>query len=363
MTSIGGDWIQQTDESSGCPYYTNTVTGETTWDYPPELAGGAAASTEGNWIETYDESSGAYYYLHDVTGESTWEKPENYVPAAGTGVVAEAAGVDPDSDPTNWTTGEDNGAVYYINSVTGLTQWDMPACMNAEAPAAPAESEKPEPVVNKRASFMPPPTIAAAIPKPPVDTGASPSSTVSQKRASFLPPPSLGSAIGGPKPPVAMPGGGASVKDRQAALSVVSEETTTRSSLAADEIGSRPQSVKDLKAQMAGLHINTPDQTAPPPPPPGPPEESVAAESASSGDKTGATDDVEGSASQGGGEGETKTAGGSLPAKRMTKMQSFAALRAMESVNEDEESTFTESGECGISYVVLVGFETIEYRR
>jgi hypothetical protein len=123
MTSIGGDWISQIDEGSGCPYYTNIVTGETSWDYPAELQEGAAApSSEGNWIETYDESSGAYYYLHDVTGESTWDKPANYIPVGGAAAESvTTTATDPNSDPANWTSGEDNGNVYYYNSVTGVT--------------------------------------------------------------------------------------------------------------------------------------------------------------------------------------------------------------------------------------------------
>lgn len=78
MTDFGGDWVQETDESSGSPYYVNRVTGETTWNYPLESCNGTYES--GNWTEIFDKTSGFFYYTNDLTGQSTWDKPANYTP-------------------------------------------------------------------------------------------------------------------------------------------------------------------------------------------------------------------------------------------------------------------------------------------
>jgi hypothetical protein len=328
MTSIGGDWISQIDEGSGCPYYTNTVTGETSWDYPAELQEGAAApSSEGNWIETYDESSGAYYYLHDVTGESTWDKPANYIPvggAAAESVTTTAA--DPNSDPANWTSGEDNGNVYYYNSVTGVTQWDMPDALKGSGSEAPVQTpeavrELPVPPTTKRASFLPPPTIATAVKATPA-APAAPNVTASPvaggtgaKRASFMPPPSLatGAVAKQPVNPVS-----AANSDRQAG----SEESHTTRPSAAEELDAKPESVVGMQAGLAGPSTAVVEPTA------------TTADSAT--------------AASGG----EAVSGSEVPPpprppiqKKMSKLQSFAALRAMDSVDENESVDFSV-GEC-----------------
>ena len=361
MTSIGGNWVSQIDEASGCPYYTNTVTGETTWDYPTELTVGSAESASGgNWVETYDESSGAYYYLNDVTGVSTWDKPANYIPAAGA-AAAPTAVTEVTSSPSdsNWTACQDEGGnTYYMNVTTGATQWEMPDEMKpAATPAAtpaPAVVEPPAPVTAKRASFMPPPAVAATIKTAPVAAAAAPTDTgaskaMPTKRASFLPPPTI-------KPPGALH---SSLNDRQSSLSGTPEEEASpsagRASLtAAEEIAGRPSSVRDMKEKLSGMTLATPGSTAPLPPKPAPPPPAPPAapptavgtthegidvppppHTASS---SGAADAA--SAPAGDGSAEGGGAEAPRPPKKMSKMQSFAALRAMESVNEDEECEF-----------------------
>lgn len=37
MTSIGGDWFEHEDPTTGRKYYANTATNETRWEYPEEL--------------------------------------------------------------------------------------------------------------------------------------------------------------------------------------------------------------------------------------------------------------------------------------------------------------------------------------
>ncbi|CAJ1954685.1 unnamed protein product [Cylindrotheca closterium] len=116
---LPSDWIESMDESSGRPYYYNTVTQETSWDRPSsntamEDAAEVAdeiqdtlvenpadadvgeplttetAVSEGivqeedpqrEWIETVDESTGQVYYFNTVTQETSWEKPSSLQPA------------------------------------------------------------------------------------------------------------------------------------------------------------------------------------------------------------------------------------------------------------------------------------------
>lgn len=104
-------WSRHFDESSGAEYFVNDVTGESSWDPPPRVHGetpgtalhdessgfnitnpnhqqaGDASSAEA-WQTDFDESSGAYYYTNTVTGEVTWDDHANTTSlAADTGVI------------------------------------------------------------------------------------------------------------------------------------------------------------------------------------------------------------------------------------------------------------------------------------
>ena len=53
-------------------YFVNTETGESTWDHPAQLAGGASAR---QWALRVSKSTGDTYYFNSTTGESCWDAP------------------------------------------------------------------------------------------------------------------------------------------------------------------------------------------------------------------------------------------------------------------------------------------------
>lgn len=88
-----GGWVELLDEESGCVYYYNRETMESSWAKPAEWVGedvgSAAARSSGaageelppeelqvpEWIEYWDENVGAAYYYNTLTGEATWAPP------------------------------------------------------------------------------------------------------------------------------------------------------------------------------------------------------------------------------------------------------------------------------------------------
>ena len=53
-------------------YFVNTETGESTWDHPAQLVGGASAR---QWALRVSKSTGDTYYFNSTTGESCWDAP------------------------------------------------------------------------------------------------------------------------------------------------------------------------------------------------------------------------------------------------------------------------------------------------
>lgn len=85
-TSTIEDWETHTDKGSGQRFYYNCVTGETTWDSPFDQAEETLPSPisptslsplpgEAEWEKHFDESSGQFYFYNLVTGETSWEPP------------------------------------------------------------------------------------------------------------------------------------------------------------------------------------------------------------------------------------------------------------------------------------------------
>ncbi len=114
---------------TGAAYYYNNWTGETAWEAPAGYYG-----YDGNYYGTY-ENQDAYYATGGVAvteatqqwaawaaEQQTAQPPQ---PPAG-GVSTAMKGWELTVDQTS-----EDGAVYYTDLATGVTQWEMPAEMDA----------------------------------------------------------------------------------------------------------------------------------------------------------------------------------------------------------------------------------------
>ncbi|KAL4630876.1 rho GTPase-activating protein 27 isoform X1 [Arapaima gigas] len=92
-------WEIHTDQDSGQKYYYYPATGQTTWDPPfgcpadqelsPEPLSSPSPTqspllspTDTDWEQLFDDSSGCHYFYNHVSGETSWEPPEGYSSAS-----------------------------------------------------------------------------------------------------------------------------------------------------------------------------------------------------------------------------------------------------------------------------------------
>lgn len=88
MGDLGHGWQLVEDPNSGHNYYWNEATGESSWEEPEVLRAereappavtqappAPSAVQESPWQEATDPGSGAKYWYNSVTGESSWEPP------------------------------------------------------------------------------------------------------------------------------------------------------------------------------------------------------------------------------------------------------------------------------------------------
>jgi hypothetical protein len=70
-------WQEFVDDDSGCTYYWNESTGETTWELPSDDAPEQQPATgpASVWTQFVDDESGCPYWYNEQSGESTWEDP------------------------------------------------------------------------------------------------------------------------------------------------------------------------------------------------------------------------------------------------------------------------------------------------
>ncbi|XP_048871358.1 rho GTPase-activating protein 27-like isoform X3 [Brienomyrus brachyistius] len=91
-------WEVHTDQESGQEYYYNPVTRQTTWENPfaphtdpefyledlpppsPTYSPPSADFIDSNWEKIFDESSGCHYFYNHVTKETSWDPPEELPP-------------------------------------------------------------------------------------------------------------------------------------------------------------------------------------------------------------------------------------------------------------------------------------------
>lgn len=202
-------WTKHTDPNSKVVYYYNTVTTESSWERPAgfvePVAGAEAAvaarqdgpSAAGSpWMACTDPNSGCQYYYNSVTKESSWERPADFDSAAAAaiaevgasassvGAAAAAQAAAAVSQPTHcvtapvaaavaapaavattpaspsavgpapaagspWVVCTDptSGHVYYFNQVTKTSSWDVPADLGVDLskPPPPPSSNPPPP--------------------------------------------------------------------------------------------------------------------------------------------------------------------------------------------------------------------------
>ena len=95
MSSAAGDeelqlrlrypWVQFFDQQSGNHYFSNPLTGETSWDPPPDaydyapqvpdLQDELVEELPPGWVTGFDSSVGAVYYCHEESGQCQWAMP------------------------------------------------------------------------------------------------------------------------------------------------------------------------------------------------------------------------------------------------------------------------------------------------
>eukprot|EP01062_Namystynia_karyoxenos_P078396 TRINITY_DN8063_c0_g1_i2.p1 TRINITY_DN8063_c0_g1~~TRINITY_DN8063_c0_g1_i2.p1 ORF type:complete len:667 (+),score=184.52 TRINITY_DN8063_c0_g1_i2:78-2003(+) len=185
------EWIERTDPSSGRVYYVHSVTGESQWEVPAAAAAPAPAAAQqqqhggggahqSEWLELTDPGSGRVYYSNQVTGESSWERPADMDdPSGGQSQAAALTQVSADAESV-WveTTDPASGRPYYVHRVTGESVWTLPE----DAQQPPAEQAAPQAACGAAggsphapSTGMRPPSPraehqngpAAAIPRPP----------------------------------------------------------------------------------------------------------------------------------------------------------------------------------------------------
>lgn len=147
------EWTEYADEE-GNPYWYNNYTGESTYDQPPELAGGEygaggygaegeadqyGAQAAEEWSEHADEEGNPYWY-NNFTGESTYERPvgagsewsEHYDDEGNSywynSVTGESTYEQPWGGGEDWSAIQDeNGDTYWYNAITGESSWEDPS--------------------------------------------------------------------------------------------------------------------------------------------------------------------------------------------------------------------------------------------
>ena len=129
-------WVEKIDDSSGSVYYMNTLSGESSWERPTgsEMEPTEAAPDDGgmqllplppNWVEKLDDSNGAAYFSNTLTGEASWERP----PASEAAATPADGGSGQWPLPPHWIEKNDDfsGAVYFTNTLTGESSWERPS--------------------------------------------------------------------------------------------------------------------------------------------------------------------------------------------------------------------------------------------
>jgi len=84
-----------------------------------------------SWEEVHDENGSLYYY-NSLSGETSWNKPSDFPNRL------EASSSSSQPLPQNWKEiTDENGSIYYYNEVTFETSWSFPVHLASEIPSSP----------------------------------------------------------------------------------------------------------------------------------------------------------------------------------------------------------------------------------
>ena len=103
------------------------------------------------WEEHWDDGNQRHYYSNDLTGETSWVMPEGEQPAAADpeplAAQPHARPAQPAGLPAGWEEHWDEGNErhYYVNAGTGETSWVIPVVEEQEQEAVPDVAPDPAP--------------------------------------------------------------------------------------------------------------------------------------------------------------------------------------------------------------------------
>ena len=153
------DWVYLTDTATGCSYYANLQTRETSWHRPAELDDPAAVAAAGSssdapaadaaaapaeptfvkmengWFRYTDDASGRFYYYNKNTQKTKWSVPADALPAGDAGYASsKSIGGDDDVDAP-----EEN---VYVRRLSGARLDSVENVGEAAAPEAQLSEEE-----------------------------------------------------------------------------------------------------------------------------------------------------------------------------------------------------------------------------
>ena len=146
QSELPAGWESAQSRSTGDVYYVNTVTGETTYDWPESAAISSTAEQvelPAGWGAQVSSSTGETYYVNTVTGETTYDRPHAPASSSASAMAQEPEPPPVHSDdnalPTGWTSATSSeGETYFVNKLTGESTYEIPT--------APATDPTPLPI-------------------------------------------------------------------------------------------------------------------------------------------------------------------------------------------------------------------------
>lgn len=106
-------WTEHLDEQTGCKFYHNSVTGQSSWTRPSSEMDTIMREAAVRFTEHVDPLTENAFYYNSATGETSWAKPASVVESQAEDDWVES--FDPES-----------GKTYYYNARTWESSWTRP---------------------------------------------------------------------------------------------------------------------------------------------------------------------------------------------------------------------------------------------